>query len=101
MSGGQVGHGAVSAFVPNGSRFVPRESPRSAPCSPQARPVTLTVDRGFESRGADMTSACRPTIRTRLAGVEWRRRRYRSGLSPADVERRIGANPGAISELEA
>jgi len=47
-----------------------------------------------------MTNPCRPTIRTRLAGAEWRRRRALSGLSPGDVERRIGAHPGAITELE-
>ena len=48
-----------------------------------------------------MSCACRPTLRTRLAGAEWRRRRRRSGLSPARVEWSIGVNPGAISELEA
>lgn len=48
-----------------------------------------------------MSSACRSTIRTRLAGAEWRRRRSRAGLTEADVERRIGANPGAITQLEA
>jgi len=48
-----------------------------------------------------MTRPCRPTLRTRLVGAEWRRRRRRSGLSPAQVERSIGASPGAITELEA
>jgi hypothetical protein len=48
-----------------------------------------------------MSTACRPTIRTRLAGAEWRRRRSRSGLTEAQIEWRIGANPGAIIELEA
>ena len=48
-----------------------------------------------------MSSTCRPTVRTRLAGAEWRRRRRRSGLSPAQVEWSIAADPGAIAELEA
>jgi hypothetical protein len=48
-----------------------------------------------------MSSACRPTFRTRLVGADLRRRRRRSGLSAADVERCIGARPGAIGELEA
>jgi hypothetical protein len=48
-----------------------------------------------------MSSACRPTLRTRLLGAELRRRRRRSGLSAADVERCIGARPGEIGELEA
>jgi len=48
-----------------------------------------------------MTSACRPTIRSRLVGAELRRRRRRTGLSEADVERRIGARPGALRDLEA
>ena len=48
-----------------------------------------------------MSSACRPTIRSRIVGVEWRRRRRRAGLSEADVERCIGARPGTIGDLEA
>jgi hypothetical protein len=48
-----------------------------------------------------MHTPCRPTIHTRLVGAEWRRKRRRSGLSPADVERRIGADPGTIGQLEA
>ena len=48
-----------------------------------------------------MTHPCRRTLRTRLIGAEWRRRRRRTGLSPAQVERSIGADPGAIAELEA
>jgi len=48
-----------------------------------------------------MSSARRPTIRNRWAGAELRRRRRRTGLTEADVERRIGAPPGAISDLEA
>ncbi|HZQ57177.1 MAG TPA: hypothetical protein VFA84_04040 [Acidimicrobiales bacterium] len=48
-----------------------------------------------------MSTARRPTIRTRLAGAEWRRRRRRTGLSEADVERCVGARPGTIGDLEA
>jgi transcriptional regulator with XRE-family HTH domain len=48
-----------------------------------------------------MSSASRPTLRSRLVGADLRRRRRRSGLSAADVERCIGARPGAIGELEA
>jgi ribosome-binding protein aMBF1 (putative translation factor) len=48
-----------------------------------------------------MSSPCRPTIRTRLVGADLRRRRRRSGLSEADVERRIGANPGVVRDVEA
>jgi transcriptional regulator with XRE-family HTH domain len=47
-----------------------------------------------------MSSPCRPTIRTRLVGAELRRRRRRSGLTEADVERRIGASPGVVHDLE-
>jgi len=48
-----------------------------------------------------MSTTCRPTLRTRLVGAELRRRRHRSGLSAAEVERCIGARPGEIVELEA
>jgi len=48
-----------------------------------------------------MSNACRPTIRRRLVGAELRRRRRRTGLSESDVERRIGARPGAVHDLEA